>query len=85
MEESSDGEVEACRQVLFKAHAIVAVAAAAAASEMPADPQHLHDALHLAAGWMWEVIDRLDGYLVKAPSPMSEPANEKGPPCGGPL
>jgi hypothetical protein len=58
-------EVEAARQVLFKAHAIVSVAAAAAVSEFPADPLFMRHALHMAEDWLMDVINELDEAVAR--------------------
>jgi hypothetical protein len=63
MHSISEDVVEECRLLLFNAHAVVTIAAAAAVSEMPAHPQFMHDALDLAAAWVMESIDRLDEHL----------------------
>jgi hypothetical protein len=52
--------VDKSRQALFKAHAVVAVAAAAAVSEMPVHPQFMQYALDVAAEWVMEALDLLD-------------------------
>jgi hypothetical protein len=66
---SADNEVDESRLLLFKAHAVVTIAAATAVSETPSHPQFMHDALDLEAAWVMEAIDRLDEYLSSGGRP----------------